>query len=103
MVQQLFLFGIACRSAGDGRSRQCANLCVNVLGAAIGVEEITGNIHDLNTVPGHAQAVLVGNGGYDNSLDILLGSCGNKGVYVLCTDNDSHALLRLGDGQFGAV
>ena len=103
VVQQLFLFGIACRSAGDGRSRQCANLCVNVLGAAIGVEEITGNIHDLNTVPGHAQAVLVGNGGYDNSLDILLGSCGNKGVYVLCTDNDSHALLRLGDGQFGAV
>ena len=32
-----------------------------------------------------------------------LGSCGNKGVYVLCTDNDSHALLRLGDSQLGAV
>ena len=103
MVQQLFLLGIACRSAGDRRSRQCANLCVNVLGAAVGVEEIAGNIDNLDAVPGHAQAVLVGNGCDNNSLDILLGSCGNKGVYVLCTDNDSHALLRLGDSQLGAV
>ena len=103
VVQQLFLLGIACRSAGDGRSRQCANLCVNVLGAAVGVEEIAGNIDNLDAVPGHAQAVLVGNGCDNNSLDILLGSCGNKGVYVLCTDNDSHALLRLGDSQLGAV
>ena len=74
-----------------------------MLGAAIGVEEITGNIDNLDAVPGHAQAVLVGNGCDNNSLDILLGSCGNKGVYVLCTDNDSHALLRLGDSQLGAV
>ena len=103
VVQQLFLLGIACRSTGDRRSRQCANLCVNVLGAAIGVEEITGNIHDFNTVPGHAQAVLVGNGGYDNSLDILLGRSRNERIDVLCADNDSHALLRLGDGQLGAV
>ena len=48
-------------------------------------------------------AVLVGNGRDNNGLDILLGSCGNERVYVLRTDNDSHALLRLGDSKLGAV
>ena len=105
VVQQLFLLGIwPCRSAGtmDGVG-SARDLCVNVLGAAVGVEEIAGNIDNLDAVPGHAQAVLVGNGCHNNSLDILLGSCGNEGVHVLCTDNDSHALLRLGDSQLGAV
>ena len=95
--------GIARRCAGDGRGRKCADLGVNVLGAAVGVEEVAGNVNDRVAVPGHAQTVLVGDGGNDDSLDVLLCSGRDEGVGVLCADNDSHALLRLGDRQFGAV
>ena len=53
---------------GVGSAPTSASTCLE---QPLVLRKSRGNIHDLNTVPGHAQAVLVGNGGYDNSLDIL--------------------------------
>ena len=72
--------GAAARWTGVGSVPTSASTCLD---AAVGVEEIAGNIDNLVAVPGHAQAVLVGDRGDDDSLDVLLGSCGNKRVYVL--------------------
>ena len=74
-----------------------------MLGAAVGVEEVAGNVHDRVAVPGHAQTVLVGHNCDLDRLEVFLCCRGDERVRVLRAHDDRHALLRLGDGQLGAV
>ena len=103
VVQQLFLFGIACGRARDGRRGQGSNFSGHMLGAAVGVEEIAGNVHNQIAVPGHAQAVFVGHDCDLDRLEVFLCRRSDERVRVLSAHNDRHAFLRLGDGKLGAV
>ena len=103
MVQQLFLFGLSLRRARDGRRGQGSNFGSHMLGAAVGVEEVAGNVYDRVAVPGHAQTVLAGHDCDLDRFEVFLCRSGDERVRVLRAHNDRHALLRLGDGKLGAV
>ena len=74
-----------------------------VLGRAVGVEELAGQIDDGDTVPGHAHARLGGNLGDNGRLEVLLGGVAHELLDVTVGDGAGHALLGLGNGELGAV
>ena len=74
-----------------------------VLGCAVGVEELTGQVDDGDTVPGHAHARLGGNLGDNGRLEVLLGGVAHELLDVTVGDGAGHALLGLRDSELGAV
>ena len=74
-----------------------------VLGRAVGVEELAGQVDDGHTVPGHAHARLGGDLGDNGRLEVLLGGVAHELLDVTVGDGAGHALLGLGDGELGAV
>ena len=74
-----------------------------VLGCAVGVEELAGQVDDGDAVPGHAHARLGGNLGDNGSLQVFLGGVAHELLDVTVGDGASHALLGLGDSELGAV
>ena len=74
-----------------------------VLGCAVRVEELAGQVDDGDAVPGHAHARLGGNLGDDGCLQVLLGGVAHELLDVTVGDGAGHALLGLGDGELGAV
>ena len=74
-----------------------------VLGCTVGVEELTGQVDDGDTVPGHAHARLGGNLGDNGRLEVLLGGVAHELLDVTVGDGAGHTLLGLGDGELGAV
>ena len=73
------------------------------LGRAVGGEELAAHVHDGLAAPAHAQAGLLGDGGHDGRLEVLLAGVVHELVHVLGRQGHGHALLGLGDGELGAV
>ena len=74
-----------------------------VLGRAVGVEELAGQVDDSDAVPGHAHARLSGNLGDNGRLQVLLGGVAHELLDVTVGDGAGHALLGLRDSELGAV
>ena len=74
-----------------------------VLGCAVGVEELAGQVDDSDAVPGHAHARLSGNLGDNGRLQVLLGGVAHELLDVTVGDGAGHALLGLRDSELGAV
>ena len=74
-----------------------------VLGCAVGVEELAGQVDDGDAVPGHAHARLSGNLGDNGRLEVLLGGVAHELLDVTVGDGAGHALLGLRDSELGAV
>ena len=76
---------------------------VHMLGRAIRIEELAGQAHDHVAVPGHLEGLLLGDGGDDGGLQVLLTGVAQELVHILGGDGHGHALLGFGDRQLGAV
>ena len=76
---------------------------VHMLGRAIRIEELAGQAHDRVAVPGHLEGLLLGDGGDDGGLQVLLTGVAQELVHILGGDGHGHALLGFGDRQLGAV
>ena len=76
---------------------------LGVLLHAIGLEKLTGKIDDLVASPSDDEAVGVSHGGDVDALEVFLFGLGDEIGGVGWVDTDSHALLRFGDGEFGAI
>ena len=74
-----------------------------MLGCAVGVEELAGEVDDGYTVPSHAHARLLGDLGDDGGLEVFFGGIAHELLDVLVGHGACHTLLRLGDGEFGAI
>ena len=74
-----------------------------VLGCAVGVEELAGQVDDSDAVPGHVHARLGGNLGDNGRLQVLLGGVAHELIDVTIGDGAGHALLGLRDSELGAV
>ena len=74
-----------------------------VLGCAVGVEELAGQVDDGDAVPGHAHARLGGNLGDNGRLEVLLSGVAHELLDVTVGDGTGHALLGLRDSELGAV
>ena len=103
LMQNLLARGVAVGQVCSVRDGHCGNNGIGMLCTAVGVKEVTGNVRDHLAVPGHAQTIEIGDLCDNDSLQVFACSGSDEGVYVLGTDNDCHTLLRLGDGQLGAV
>ena len=74
-----------------------------VLGCAVGVEELAGQVDDGDAVPGHAHARLGGNLGDNGRLEVLLSGVAHELLDVTVGDGTGHTLLGLRDSELGAV
>ena len=93
-VEALFAHGGAVRLGhGDG----------GVLHCAVGVQEGPGQVGDGLALPVHDHAGAGGDHGHPIGLQVLRLGGGDELLLVLGGDDNGHALLALGDGQFGAV
>ena len=70
---------------------------------AVGVEEGAREIDDGFPAPGHDEAAAVGDVGDVFALEVLLVGLGDEIIDLGWIDADSHALLGLGNREFGAV
>ena len=93
------------RGAGPAGLPHAAGADVSdlVLGRAVGVEELAGQVDDGDAVPGHAHARLGGNLGDNGRLQVLLGGVPHELLDVTVSDGAGHTLLGLGNGELGAV
>ena len=76
---------------------------VHVLGGAVAGKELAREVDDRVAVPLDADARLLGDGGDDRGLEVLLAGVGHELVDVGGGQGHGHALLALGDGELGAV
>ena len=79
------------------------NVDLLVLGRAVGGEELAAHVDDGLAVPVHDQARVLGDGGDGRGLEVLLAGVAEELLDVLGGQGHGHALLRLGDGELGAV
>ena len=70
---------------------------------AVGVEEGSAEVDDFLAAPVHDQTAGVGDVGDVDALEVFLVGLGDEVVDFRAVDTDGHALLRLGNGEFGAV
>ena len=79
------------------------DLCLRVLGDAIGIEKCTAQGDDLVAAPFHGKIRLVFDDGHRGCLQVFLCSERRERFHVLRRKHDRHALLRFGDGELCAV
>ena len=87
----------------DGGDALGHDVDVLVLGRAVGVEEVAGEVDDGVALPGHADAGLMRDLGDHGRLEVLLGGVAHELLDVLLGHGDGHALLGLGNRELGAV
>ncbi len=103
MVQQLFGRSPALGDALDRRGGQRLDNGVGMLGAAVGVQELTGHVNNCLAVPRHAQPPGAGDLRNLNRLKIFIRRRRNKPAGIRRAHNDRHAFLRFGNRKLGAV
>ena len=70
---------------------------------AVGFDEVAGEVDDFLATPAHGHAAGVGDDGDLDALEVFFVGLGDEVSDVGGIDDDGHAFLRLGDGEFGAV
>ena len=76
---------------------------VHVLRGAVAGEELAGEVDDGVAAPRDVDARILGDGGDDGGLEVLLSGIAHELVDVGGGKGHGHALLALGDGKLGAV
>ena len=82
--------------------RVVVDLGGNNLLDAVSIEEIAGNIHDGAALEQHFHAPVVRDDGDGRGCQVFFRREADKLFFVLFGDDDRHALLRFGDGEFRA-
>ena len=70
---------------------------------AVGIQELARDVDDGLAVPRHHEAGLFRHFGNDGRLQIFFARKFDEALRFVRFDDDRHALLRFGDGKFGAV
>ena len=71
--------------------------------SSVGIKEIAGDIDNCLSPPMHDKSRGLRDCGHDDRFEIFLMGIFHELLCVLLIDNNSHSLLRLGDGNFRAV
>ena len=93
---------------GFARERHRGHLRVRdqragMLFRAVGVQELTADVHDGVALPRHPEPRLLRDLGHHGGFEVFRVGIADEGVGVLRRDHHRHALLALGDGQLRAV
>ena len=76
---------------------------IRLLMRAVGIQEGSGQVHDLLSSPGKHQSGLFGHLGHAHRFQILLRRIAKEGVHILRVHHHGHSLLGFGDGKLRAV
>ncbi len=87
----------------DGGDALGHDVDVLVLGRAVGVEEVAGEVDDRIALPSHADAGLASDLGDHGRLEVLLGGVAHELLDVGLGHGHGHTLLGLGDCELGAI
>ena len=74
-----------------------------LLGRAVGIEELAGDVDDDAPVPAHHQPLFLRDFGHHRGFEVFLVRQRHERIHIFGCEYHGHALLRFGNGQLGAV